>query len=818
MKIKIIGQTIVLLCLCVCGYSQSRDSRKLPIEGQVVDYTARPVEGAEIAVYEQVYRNGEATAKMIAPIVRTNHQGRFALQADAPTQYRIFIIARNKELALAWDVMFNSDKAEKGHFLLVSEKACTVTGIVVDSNNKTVPGAIVQALPKTSYLSRLDQSPILAPKEWFTTTTDLKGRFQFNQFTADVSCDFYVKSSRSGSTYKFTPQILSSCGFEVWRPDIRLVLPREGDVKGRVVEAKTGKPVGGVELTIQADREREDILNRYCVRTIKVDSNGTFECSGLPEGKSKIELTEPENETALWIGKTMEVNVAAGRTSNDVQVLLEKGEIIECTVREYDSEKPLAGIRVSVYGEAGRAGSTTDESGSTKLRVPPGEFQAYASGEGYISWRVNEPVIVKAGEITHLDILLDKSPTLKGSVVDPDRQSAKNVSITVHPFGDHVYTNREGKFVTGYEEDRAGQGLFVMARDTESSQAALVRTKELEKPVDMILGPALTVRGKIADPNGTGIPAARVYLCFHFTNCLSDMGTEGLTDASGHFIFNAIPPVDNDFDYRISVHAAGFGPKEYERITIEGESGATTNVQTIQLIPANVSISGTVVDTNGLPVVRAPIFLHGADGFDQPDKTTATNQEGRFELKRICKGPLRLQANFDSSPGGAGFLYAQGGDRNVKIILGQKKVHQPQVSLVDKTLPELKELGIKLSPVDSEGKRILVCFFDMEQRPSRHCISQIIKQAAQLKQKDIIVIAVQAAKINKSTLDQWIKKNKIPFTVGIIQGDIEKIRMNWGVKSLPWLTLTDRSHVVDAEGFGLDDLDTMIEEMKNVAQ
>ena len=210
--------------------------------------------------------------------------------------------------------------------------------------------------------------------------------------------------------------------------------------------------------------------------------------------------------------------------------------------------------------------------------------------------------------------------------------------------------------------------------------------------------------------------------------------------------------------------------------------------------------------------------MHGADGFDQPDKTTATNQEGRFELKRICKGPLRLQANFDSSPGGAGFLYAQGGDRNVKIILGQKKVHQPQVSLVDKTLPELKELGIKLSPVDSEGKRILVCFFDMEQRPSRHCISQIIKQAAQLKQKDIIVIAVQAAKINKSTLDQWIKKNKIPFTVGIIQGDIEKIRMNWGVKSLPWLTLTDRSHVVYAEGFGLDDLDTMIEEMKNVAQ
>ncbi|MHC4205586.1 MAG: carboxypeptidase regulatory-like domain-containing protein [Planctomycetota bacterium] len=683
MKIKFLTLTIVFVCLWICGYSQAKKTRKLLVEGQVVDYTARPVEGAQVAVYGQVYRNGEQSTHMIAPIVNTDRQGRFELQADISTQYSTFIVARKEGLALAWDGLnYGRNTKGKGHFLLVSEKTCTITGILVDHAGKAVSGAKVQALPKTSYMSRLRQRPILAPKEWFTVETNSDGKFHFHQFTADVSCDFQVKAPRLSSTYKFTTNRLSGCGFESWHSDIRLILPQEGNIKGRVVEAKTGKAVGAVELAIQADRDREDILNQYCVRIITADSNGEFECVGLPEGKNKIELAELEDETTLWTAKPVEVNVAAGQTSDNVQVLLEKGEIIECTVRENGSEQPLNGMRVSVYGESGSARSSTDETGTAKLRIPPGEYRAYASGEGYISWRVNEPVIVKAGEITHLDILLDKSPTLKGSALDSDGRPANNVSVTVHPFGDHVYTDREGNFVTGYEGDRAGQGLFVMARDTESSQAALVRTKELEKPVDLILGPALTVRGKITDPNGTGIPAARVSLCFHFTNCLSDMGAEVLTDVSGHFIFNAIPPVNSDFDYRISVHAAGFGPKEYERITIEGESGATTNVQTIQLVPTDVSISGIVVDANGLPVARAPIFLHGAGGFDQPDKSTATNKDGRFVFNRICKGPLRLQANFSSSPGGAGSLYAQGGDKDVKIILGQEKAHIPQNSLI----------------------------------------------------------------------------------------------------------------------------------------
>jgi hypothetical protein len=69
-----------------------------------------------------------------------------------------------------------------------------------------------------------------------------------------------------------------------------------------------------------------------------------------------------------------------------------------------------------------------------------------------------------------------------------------------------------------------------------------------------------------------------------------------------------------------------------------------------------------------------------------------------------------------------------------------------------------------------------------------------------------MIIALQALKVEKAKLDEWIKESDIDFPVGMIQGDSEKTRFAWGVKSLPWLVLTDKEHIVIAEGFSFDEL------------
>jgi hypothetical protein len=44
----------------------------------------------------------------------------------------------------------------------------------------------------------------------------------------------------------------------------------------------------------------------------------------------------------------------------------------------------------------------------------------------------------------------------------------------------------------------------------------------------------------------------------------------------------------------------------------------------------------------------------------------------------------------------------------------------------------------------------------------------------------------------------------------MVQADDEETPLAWGVKSLPWLILTDRDHLVTAEGFGLNELNDKI--------
>ena len=136
-------------------------------------------------------------------------------------------------------------------------------------------------------------------------------------------------------------------------------------------------------------------------------------------------------------------------------------------------------------------------------------------------------------------------------------------------------------------------------------------------------------------------------------------------------------------------------------------------------------------------------------------------------------------------------------------------------SLVGKSLPGLKDLGIVLSPADSDDKIIFICFFDMEQRPSRNCIAQLANKAEQLKEKGVVVTAVQASNVDQNKLDQWVNQNDILFSIGMIKDDAEKTKFTWGVRSLPWLILTDHKHIVRAEGFAFSELNDRIDEVQN---
>lgn len=200
--------------------------------------------------------------------------------------------------------------------------------------------------------------------------------------------------------------------------------------------------------------------------------------------------------------------------------------------------------------------------------------------------------------------------------------------------------------------------------------------------------------------------------------------------------------------------------------------------------------------------------------YDIPGKAKLVNR------LTTTRREMRVNPDFDSMnafqiviPEGK-IVEDYGANITYKWVRGELQVIKGDpLPLTGKALPELKDFGIHLLPHYIDDKVILVCFFDMEQRPSRNFLRRLSEQARELKEKDIVIVAAQASEMDFNTLNDWVKKNNIPFPVGMvgmIKGDETHTRFTWGIKSLPWLILTDKNHIVQAEGLNLSELDGML--------
>ena len=799
----------ILVCfLCIAALAPAK---QVTCTVKVVDSNAKPVAGGEVAICEKFYdfQTSQEYSKQLTSNLRTNADGRCELTVDVCDLRSVFVVVRKEGLAIGWDC-FNNTSFEnaRADFKIVLEQPCTLSGKIVDQNGKPVADTAVQAIPKTSYLSRLRQRPIIAPQDWFTVNTDNDGIFSFDNFAADVSSDFWVKAADRACVHKFTPYYQNSCGYEVGREGIKLVLPAEVPVTGRVVDAVSGKAVKGIGLLIRPSNIRDNI-NLYVPRQVVSGDEGKFRFDGVPTGEHLIKPLVSQESNKL-IGNTQKFEVPPDRKPEDIKIELVKAGQLEIKVIEATTNEPLENITVSVFMEKSPPENSfngmkkTNSEGIAIIAAPEGKCNVRAWGTGFARSTTQEAVTVTAGKKSVKQVLLDREPTLSGKVVDEAGKPVSGALVRVYPRGGEVITDVKGRFKASYEDERGAK--MVYARHEGRNLAGIVIEVDEGKSVLITLKPAMKVTGRITDFDGKGIPAARCWLIISLPGTLSGTGVEVLTDSQGSYMFPAIAPFPKKkkSGYRLSAAAAGFGPEDYKKVTIIDKSKTSGELETVKLNAADMSVSGIVVDAEGKPAANVPIFLHGNG---QPDKTTATDSNGNFVLDRICAGKLRIQANFSSSPGGSGRLETKGGDKNIKVVLGQEGVHVPYGSVAGNLLPQFDDIKIDFDREKEKGKNILVCFWDMQQRPSRHCIKELAKQAGQLKQKGVAVVLLQASKVDQKKLDEFVNKYNITFPVGMFEGSEKQIRLAWGVKSLPWLILTDKKHVVSSSGFLLSELD-----------
>ncbi|MFC1783201.1 M56 family metallopeptidase, partial [Planctomycetota bacterium] len=89
------------------------------------------------------------------------------------------------------------------------------------------------------------------------------------------------------------------------------------------------------------------------------------------------------------------------------------------------------------------------------------------------------------------------------------------------------------------------------------------------------------------------------------------------------------------------------------------------------------------------------------------------------------------------------------------VYLGVEKKLEPvtsaPISLINKPLPDFEPLNLKLPNADVENKPLLLYFFDMNQRPSRNCITELAKKYEALKPKGITIAAVQTSDVDRKS-------------------------------------------------------------------
>ncbi len=800
----------LLFTLGFVSYSSGQEAQKITCSGKVIDSNGQPVSGAKVSLYRMIIQMELLMFDTeLVQETTTKDDGAFTFEAATQSNdmmNQTIILAEKEGLALGWGNWYLSRDLNIQITLGPPE---ILAGKVVDESGEPVQDAEVGM--SLMFISEGDEPRYIAGKVselLFSRKTDAAGMFQFERIPSKAAAELIVKKTglATVSTYDEKKVQQMQLQFKAGQTDIEIKLPSEAKIEGIVVEKETGKPVPGVKLMVYQG-QRQPLTGHEPVTSRE---NGTFTIGALYPGKHFVQAVPGKEGPAGWVTQPVEVTVEAGGTSTGVKVELSKGGVVKIAVTELDNT-PIDGANVNILNTMGgeQFNEVTDANGIINKRLAPGQYQiTQVYKQNYPFERKEETFTIEDGKTSRVAVQLQGYPKVSGILRDESGQPVAGAKVKVCPFGrGEMTTKSDGRFKVRRDSGEWTQGSipYVVARHFVRNLAGAAEIGEGVMVMDVNMTTGVVCVGKIVDVNDKPIENAKVYLTFWSSNSGSSMARlDNRTDAEGRYEINAVP---HHYKYSVNASAEGYG-QDYVEITTEDSVDNRYEVNDIALAVANLSVAGIVVDNDDNPMENASIFCQGRG---QPQKNVQADKDGKFIIESVCAGRIMLNASKSS---GSKHLYGnievEGGQTDIRLVISDHSSpsagNEPP-SLVGKSLPDLSGLKIEPALTDIEDKAILICFWDMNQRPSRHCINQLIEQAEQLRHKGVIVVAIQAAKINKDTLDQWLKENNIPFAAGIIQESIEQTRFKWGVKSLPWLILTDKNHIITAEGFSINELD-----------
>lgn len=425
-------------------------------------------------------------------------------------------------------------------------------------------------------------------------------------------------------------------------------------VRGRVVD-EAGKPIAGARVLAVLASEPFPVFDprRDAVLT---DAKGKFELPALAAGSYRFSASAP----GYAPGTSPPIAIDGRHVRDDVELRLDRGASVAGVVRTPDGATVAAAL-VRVVGKGSvdwrmTRQAYTDDAGAFRIDGLP------RRAVEVVAWHARgasalTPVDLVATPEAQVDLTLDLTGAIAGTVVDRAGEPVGDAQLIAEPVWTGALGESDAWTARGIQAAIADSGgafrfdglpdgayQLRVARPGASEAALWLSTPTSARTGDTSLKIVLpgdgTVTGKVALPDGKA-PA---------TFLIAIGAARPVPFATDDGSFSVGAPAGK---HTLEITGATFVRKT---VPFDVAPDDTADLGTIT-VAAGRSVSGRVLDLNGMPVAGAKVaagrLISGSgtelnipeEGFDVQE--TTTDEDGRFGLAGFSPAPVTLVAGKD---------------------------------------------------------------------------------------------------------------------------------------------------------------------------
>jgi uncharacterized GH25 family protein len=512
-----------------------------------------------------------------------------------------------------------------------------ITGTVTSTGGKPVAGASLEA------------SGAGTPGNPAKVKTDSEGRFVFNaladgNFTISATAEGYVTSQKGG--------VASGAA------EVAFSLTPEAVFSGKVVAQGDESPIGRAKVSLRTVGGGPSF-------SADTDPQGVFKVRKVPAGTYTAQVDHPDFAPSSEEPR----EVKEGETIAGQLFHLEKGFSATGKVVDSDSQAAIPEAQVTFQLRSDEKGvnvrrtAKTDPQGGFEVKgLREGSYLLSAGAKGYFSLKSKLVEVSEKGERV-FNLTLEQGSSIAGRVLDtagnpiaaavvrpsvaiPNGGWNQEISSLVNSLRDlNAQTDAEGRYRLEGLSAHTGYSVAASHRDYASStvEGLNLGAKESLEDVELKLTRGGTVKGRVLDENGAGIPGA---------NVSANLERPPGEDQPQFFFANqggSSATTDREGGYTLAHLAAGsYGLRAQAKDRMSATRGQVTVAEERTLegiditLGAGEVLSGRVVDGDGNAIAGATIQV-----FDRDSAQGRSDAEGRFTLKGLKAG--RFSVNVSKS-------------------------------------------------------------------------------------------------------------------------------------------------------------------------